>query len=65
MGQIIKIHDQVFEAPTRENLVKQQIKFMGERYIAHPKSRGLPPAGFQAFLMRQDRRQREAARAAK
>lgn len=65
MGQIIKIHDQVFEAPVQMTEQQRQAKEMGARWIGAKDPLPMPEMSRAAWDMRFQRRQREAARGAK
>lgn len=65
MGQIIKIHDQVFEAPEQMTEQQRQAKEMGARWIGAKNPLPMPEMTRDAFQMRQNRRQREAMRGVK
>lgn len=65
MGQIIKIHDQVFEAPEQMTEQQRQAKEMGARWIGAKNPLPMPVMTREAYNMRQDRRLREAKRGVK
>lgn len=65
MGQLIKVHDQVFEAHVQMTEQQRQAKEMGARWIGAKDPLPMTEMSRAAWDMRFKRRQREAARGAK